>query len=247
MAGKPSDVKNESGTPRGESRAWPGGLSVIIPALNAAVTLPAMLAAVGDAPDETVLADGGSTDATRAIAEAAGARVLSAPRGRGVQLAAGAAAARGAWLLFLHADTRLAPGWSEAARATVTPQRAGFFALRFDDDARAARRVERLANWRARALRLPYGDQGLLIHRAMYEALGGFAALPLMEDVDLVRRLVRRFGRAALAPIATDAVTSAERYRQGGWTARPLRNMLCLTLWFAGVAPDRIARIYARR
>jgi rSAM/selenodomain-associated transferase 2 len=243
MAGERDSVKNENGTPAG----FPGGLSVVIPALDAAATLPATLAALGKAPDEILLADGGSSDATRALAAAAGARVLETPRGRGVQLAAGAAAARGAWLLFLHADTRLAPGWAAEARRTVTPGRAGYFALRFDDDAPQARRVERLANWRARTLRLPYGDQGLLIHRDLYAALGGFAALPLMEDVDLVRRLVRRFGRAALAPIPAEAVTSAARYRRDGWTARPLRNMLCLTLWFAGVAPDRIARIYARR
>jgi rSAM/selenodomain-associated transferase 2 len=247
MASEPRHVKNENGTPASAPLTWPGGLSAIIPTLDAAAGLPATLAALGGAPDEILLADGGSRDATRAIAEAAGARVLAAPRGRGTQLAAGAAAARGAWLLFLHADTRLAPAWEAAARATVTPDRAGFFALRFDDAAPAARRVERLANWRARALRLPYGDQGLLIHRSLYEALGGFASLPLMEDVDLVRRLVRRFGRAALAPIPAEAVTSAARYRRDGWTARPLRNMLCLTLWFAGVAPDRIARIYARR
>jgi rSAM/selenodomain-associated transferase 2 len=218
----------------------------VIPSLNAADALPATLSALGPVADG-VLADGGSADATRDIAAAAGLRVIAAPRGRGVQLAAGAAAARGAWLLFLHADTRLAPGWEAAARAVVREQRAGFFALRFDDDAPAARRVERLANWRARALRLPYGDQALLIHRTMHDALGGFAPLPLMEDVDLVRRLVRRFGRAALAPIPHDAITSAARYRRDGWTARPLRNMLCLTLWFAGVAPERIARIYAGR
>jgi len=243
MASERSDVKNKNRT----SPGFPGGLSVVIPALNAAATLPETLAALRGAPDDILLADGGSTDATRALATAAAARVLETPRGRGVQLAAGAAAARGAWLLFLHADTRLAPGWENAARATVAPQRAGFFALRFDDDAPQARRVERLANWRSRALRLPYGDQGLLIHHDLYEALGGFAPLPLMEDVDLVRRLVRRFGRGALAPIPAEAVTSAQRYQRDGWTARPLRNMLCLTLWFAGVAPDRIARIYARR
>jgi hypothetical protein len=94
--------------------------------------------------------------------------------------------------------------------------------------------------WRCRALALPYGDQGLLIARSLYDAVGGFAAIPLMEDVDLVRRL----GRRRLAPIAATAVASAHRYRSAGYLRRPLRNLFCLSLYFAGVPPRRIARLY---
>jgi rSAM/selenodomain-associated transferase 2 len=193
---------------------------------------------------EIIVADGGSVDQTIALAEAGQARVVAAPRGRGSQLAAGAAAAAGAWLLFLHADCRPAPGWPEAVAAFLeTPAaegRAGYFDFALDDGASAARRLERIVAWRCRLLALPYGDQGLLISRALYDAVGGFAALPLMEDVDLARRL----GRRRLARVGVRCVASARRYRQDGYWRRPLRNLLCLSLYFAGIPPERIARLY---
>jgi rSAM/selenodomain-associated transferase 2 len=220
-------------------------LSVIIPVLNAAATLPATLAALLPAGlREIVVVDGGSVDATAAIAAAAGARVLTAGRGRGTQLAAGAAAARGRWLLFLHADCRPEPGWREAVGAFLAQpgayRRAGYFDFALDDPNPAARRLERIVAWRCRLLALPYGDQGLLISRHLYQAVGGFAPLPLMEDVDLVRRL----GRRRLARVGARCVTSARRYRRGGYWCRPLRNLLCLSLYFIGVPARRIVRIY---
>jgi glycosyltransferase involved in cell wall biosynthesis len=170
--------------------------------------------------------------------------VIAATRGRGPQLAAGAAAASGEWLLFLHADCRLSPGWEEAIeRFVAAPDaaaRAGYFAFALDDPSPAARRLERIVAWRCRKFGLPYGDQGLLIARSLYDAVGGFSALPLMEDVDLVRRL----GRARLAPLDASAISSARRYRSGGYVCRPLRNLFCLSLYFAGVPPQRIARLY---
>jgi rSAM/selenodomain-associated transferase 2 len=215
------------------------GLSVVIPALNAAATLPATLAALGGLPAEILLVDGGSTDGT---AETPGLRILHARRGRGTQLAAGLAAARGPWLLLLHADTRLAPGWTEAvAQAMREPSRAWYFRFALDDDAPAARRLERAVAWRCRNLGLPYGDQGLLIHRNLLDSVGGLRPLPLMEDVDLVRRL----GRARLGVLPVAAVTSAARWRRDGYLARSARNLGCLTLWFAGVPPRIIARIYS--
>lgn len=220
-------------------------ISVVIPTLDAAETLPATLAALRPVRlREIVVADGGSTDRTLALAAAAGARIVAAEPGRGSQLAAGAAATGGAWLLFLHADCRLGQGWPAAVAAFVAAPgaagRAGYFDLALDDPRPAARRVERLVAWRCRALALPYGDQGLLIARALYDAIGGFAALPLMEDVDLVRRL----GRGRLARIGVPCLASARRYRLGGYWRRPLRNLLCLSLYFAGVAPRRIVRLY---
>jgi rSAM/selenodomain-associated transferase 2 len=219
-------------------------LSAVIPTLDAAATLPRALASIAGPPvDEVVVADGGSADATVALAEAGGARAVAAPRGRGVQLAAGAAAALGDWLLFLPADTALAPGWREAASRHMAagPARAAHFRLALDDEHPAARRIERLARWRCRLLALPYGDQGLLIARALLDEAGGFRPLPLMEDVDLVRRL----GRARLAALDADALTSAQRYRRDGWWARPARNLAILALWYAGVSPARLARLYA--
>ncbi|MGQ9365139.1 TIGR04283 family arsenosugar biosynthesis glycosyltransferase [Azospirillum sp. ST 5-10] len=226
----------------------PVALDVVIPCLDAAAGLPAALAALAAEDREgdvrVVVADGGSRDGSAAVARAAGAAVVTAPRGRGPQLAAGAAVGAAPWLLFLHADTRLGAGWrATVARFAGDPanaRRAGYFRLRFDSPAPAARRLERLVAWRCRAFGLPYGDQGLLIARPFYEALGGYRPLPLMEDVDLVRRI----GRRRLVPLAAEAVTSAVRYERDGWLRRPARNLLCLSLYAAGVPPALIRRIY---
>jgi rSAM/selenodomain-associated transferase 2 len=195
-------------------------------------------------PLEIVVADGGSVDDTPAVAAAAGAKLVAGARGRGSQLSAGAAAATREWLLFLHADCTPEPGWAEAVAVFIArpraAERAGYFDLALDDRAAAARRLERVVAWRCRILALPYGDQGLLISRALYDAVGGFAPLPLMEDVDLVRRL----GRRRLARIDARCVASARRYRREGYWRRPLRNLLCLSLYFAGMPPERIARLY---
>lgn len=218
-------------------------LSVVIPALNAAATLPATLAALGGVPGEVVVVDGGSTDATAAIAASLGARVLRAPPGRGGQIAAGVAAARGAWLLLLHADTSLAPGWAAAAHAFMAeaPGRAGYFRFSLDSADPRARRLERAVAWRCRHFSLPYGDQGLLIARTLLDSVGGIRALPLMEDVDLVRRL----GRHRLAALDAAAVTSGVRWARDGWWRRSACNLLCLSLYFAGLPPRLIARLYA--
>ena len=112
------------------------------------------------------------------------------------------------------------------------------FAL--DDSSDQARRLERLVAWRCRRMALPYGDQGLLISRALYDQVGGFRPLPLMEDVDLVRRL----GRARLRGLEVAAVTSAEKWRRDGWRRRSARNLACLSLWYLGVPPKVIAKVY---
>jgi rSAM/selenodomain-associated transferase 2 len=220
-------------------------ISVVIPTLNAAATLPGTLASIGGAStpgDEVVVADGGSTDTTAAAAAEAGARVLVVRSGRGPQLAAGIAAATGDWLLLLHADTRLAPDWriQAVAHMRANPGKAAFFRFLLDSADPRARRLERLVAWRCRVLALPYGDQGLLIHRDALRQAGGMRPLPLMEDVDLIRRL----GRRRLVGLAAGAVTSAAKWERDGWYRRSCRNLLCLSLWQLGVPPARIARIY---
>lgn len=222
-------------------------ISVVIPTLNSEAHLPAALRALFDAAidglvSEVIVSDGSSTDLTRDIAEAAGAVLIAGERSRGQQLRRGAAAARKPWLLFLHADTVLAPGWEVAAKTLIASggETAGVFRFRLDDRGFWPWLLERLVALRCALFRLPYGDQGLLISRALYNAVGGFAALPLMEDVDLVRRL----GRRRIVMLNATAVTSADRFRREGYLRRSARNLCCLFLYFGGVPAERLARLY---
>lgn len=224
-------------------------ISVVIPTLNAAERLPATLAPLVAATAEglvkqVIIADGGSTDETLAIAEAAGCDIVKSAPGRGRQLRAGAAAARGKWLLFLHADAELESGWIEEARRFMREQqahlRAAAFTLAFDDDAPGARRVLFWARLRARVFKLPYGDQGLLLSRFFYEALGGYTDLPLMEDVEIVRRI----GASRIRVLDAKAVTSAEKYRRDGYDKRAWRNFMLLARYLMGADPEKLAKVY---
>jgi rSAM/selenodomain-associated transferase 2 len=227
-------------------------ISAIIPTLNAERTLTSTLAAlVPAAADglirEAIVVDGGSSDDTTAIVDAAGADLVRGTSGRGSQLAAGARRARFPWLLFLHADTVLAPGWEHDATRFMervddgsTPLAAAAFRFALDDMGLKPRLLERLVALRCTALRLPYGDQGLLIPKRLYEEIGGYRPLPLMEDVDLVRRL----GRRRLVMLRAPAVTSAERFRREGYARRSARNLLCLALYTLRVPSHVISRIY---
>jgi len=223
---------------------YPPSISVVIPTLNAAAQLAATLKSVGGKVGEVIISDGGSVDETAEIASRAGARTVPSEKGRGQQLRTGAAAATGDWLLFLHADTVLPEDWfaevSDFTAETANAGRAATFTFALDDPSPQARRIERLVAWRTRRLGLPYGDQGLLISRNHYDRLGGFRPIPLMEDVDIVRRI----GRSNLDVLDTRAVTSAERYRRGGWWGRPARNICCLALYFLGVPPRILVRLY---
>ncbi|MEM1200170.1 MAG: TIGR04283 family arsenosugar biosynthesis glycosyltransferase [Pseudomonadota bacterium] len=227
-------------------------LTVIIPTLNVDQALESTLTAlvpavVSGVVRQLIVSDGGSQDHTVALAHEAGADIVTGPPGRGNQLALGASAARGDWLLFLHADTLLEPGWDvevkqfiAEAHAAGDTERVAYFRFRLNDRQVAARWLERIVSARCRFLALPYGDQGLLISKAFYEKVGGFKNIPLMEDVELVRRV----GRGRLVGLSHAAVTSAARYRREGYVKRVMRNASCLAMWFAGVAPERIVRFY---
>jgi rSAM/selenodomain-associated transferase 2 len=222
-------------------------ISVVIPTLNAARRLPPTFLSIFDAAmdgvvSEVIVSDGGSEDATLKIARDAGATVIVGERGRGQQLRAGAGAARKPWLLFLHADTALERGWAEEAEAFMKGGggSAAAFRFRLADSGFQPRLLESAVALRCRFFALPYGDQGLLISRKLYDAVGGFAPIPLMEDVDFVRRL----GRRRIAMLKTAAVTSAERFRRDGYVRRSLSNLSCLVSYYRGVPPERLAERY---
>jgi rSAM/selenodomain-associated transferase 2 len=227
-------------------------IAVIIPARNDQHTLAATLRAlVASAVDgivrQVIVVDGGSTDRTTEVADQAGADVIVSAPGRGGQLAQGAALARFPWLLFLNADTVLEDGWERSATAFMrrvdTGERAmaaGAFTFRLDDKGIAPRLLERLVHLRCKMLRMPYGDQGLLIPRQLFDAVGGYKNLPIMEDVDLARRL----GRRRLAMLDANAVTSAEPYKRDGYISRSVRNQVCQMLYGTGLPLTMIARLH---
>jgi rSAM/selenodomain-associated transferase 2 len=232
-------------------------LTVVVPTFNAADSLPATLAALRDevarasaikglqVPElEIVVSDGGSSDGTPTMAEGLGARVVSAAKGRAAQLRAGAAVARGEWLLFIDADTRLAEGWAARVAGFIANPanlgRAAAFTLKLDSDAPWAHRLEALIERRSRWLALPTGRQGLLISRSFYDALGGYPELPSLEDVDLINRIGAE--RLRVLPIA--AITSAARYQGEGWLKRMMRDAVCVVLCLIGVPTNQVVRLH---
>lgn len=227
-------------------------ISVVIPTLNSQAELTATLAAlvqgaVQGIVKEVIIADGGSGDDTSQIADIAGARLVRSETGRGAQLAAGADEARSDWLLFLHADTVLQPGWVQEVSTFIDkvdsgqrPQSAAAFTFALNDFGAKPRILEKIVGLRCGLFRFPYGDQGLLIPKRLYSALGGYRPLPLMEDVDLIRRL----GWRRVTMLRTKAVTSAERYKQDGYAPRMARNAACLSLYYLRVPPTALARLY---
>jgi len=221
-------------------------VSVVIPTLDAAQGLPGCLATLVEGLEagvirELIVSDGGSGDATLRLADAAGAVIVQGAPSRGGQLRRGAQMARGEWLLFLHADTVLPRGWPEAVRARIEAGGPAAFRLAFDRTGPMPALVAGWANLRSRVFGLPYGDQGLLISRAAYEAAGGFPDIPLMEDVALARALGRRI---ALMPVAV--TTSAARYERDGWLRRGARNLWTLLRYLCGANPERLAARYRR-
>lgn len=230
-------------------------ITVVVPTLNAEAGLAATLTALVPASvigivRQVIVVDGGSGDATTRIADEMGATILAAAPSRGGQLDAGAKLATMPWLLFLHADTVLEPGWEREAadfmrRIDDQPRAptAAAFCYKLDDIGLAPRWLEAMVRIRSLLFALPFGDQGLLMPRRLYDAIGGYAQQPIMEDVDIVRRL----GRRRLVILRSCALTSARRYRAEGYLKRVVRNQICLALYFAGVPVARIAGFYGPR
>lgn len=226
----------------------PAPLSIVIPTLNAARALPATADALLEGVSsgvvgDLVISDGGSTDETAEVAEELGATWIEGPAGRGGQLRRGVAASAADWVLLLHADTHLSAGWAEVAYRHINehPKMAGWFRLRFRADGLMPGLVAGGANLRSRVLGLPYGDQGLLVSRALLERVGGVPNLPLMEDVALARAL-----RGRLRGLNAEAMTSASRYEQDGWLRRAASNLGTLARYRLGADPAQLQARYER-
>lgn len=227
-------------------------ISVVIAARNAEDTLPATLsalvpAAVDGIIKQVIIVDGGSTDRTAEIADSAGAELVKCGSGRGDLRAQGAAKARFPWLLFLNAATVLEPSWERSATSFMRRVdqgeqtiAAGAFTFRIDDKGLAPRLLERLVHLRCTLLRIPYGEQGLLIPRRLFDAVGGYNNVPLMADLDLARRI----GRRRVAILDAKAVTSAERYRREGYLLPSIRNQMCYALYGVGLPVRVIERLF---
>lgn len=221
-------------------------LSIVIPALNESANLarllPDLLAREPGA--EVIVVDGGSDDDSRAIvARARSVRWLESARGRARQMNAGARAAGGDVLLFLHADTALPPGAGAAVLAALVDSAVvgGRFDVRLDSRRPLLAVVAWMMNERSRLTRISTGDQAIFVRRPVFEALGGYADIPLMEDIDLSRRLRRRGRVAALRLRVT---TSARKWERDG-VVRTIVLMWALRLLYAlGVAPPRLHRWY---
>lgn len=223
-------------------------VSVIVPVLNESKRIEETLGVVRDDADELIVVDGGSSDGTAAIAAAAGATVVAGVRrGRASQMNAGADAASGDILLFLHADTRLPQGWADAVRAALGEPRPawGRFDVRLDDPSRLLGLVGAMMNLRSRVTGICTGDQAIFVSREAWRAVGGFPAIDLMEDIALSRRLKRLAGRPA--SLRERAIVSARRWRSRG----PLRTIVGMWWWralyFLGASPGWLHRRYYGR
>lgn len=270
---RPEDLEaweNESKRNKREKASVPIRLSVIIPALNEAARIGKTLDCIwrnhsgtvgsrtsgegsGESPWrdfaslglEAIVADGGSDDDTMAVARARGARVVTAPRGRGGQMDAGAARATGDFFLFLHADTLLPKGYDGMIRSALCEKgvAVGAFAFSVDASGSRFRRLERMVNWRSVRLQMPYGDQGIFLRSETFREVGGFADMPILEDVDLIRR-VRRKGR--IANVREPVLISARRWEKIGVWRSTWVNLCMIAGYYAGISPARLARFYYR-
>ena len=217
-------------------------ISVIIPVLNEAGLVKDAVEAIS--PEiEVIVVDGQSSDATLEEARSTRAGVFSSPPGRGTQMDLGAGEATGECLLFLHADTRLPSGFAASIKNLLTDDRVvgGAFTLSIDAPGLGYRIIEWGALLRSKRLGLIYGDQAIFTRADCFRKTGGFRGLPLMEDVDLARRL-RRAGRVAV--LGDRVVTSPRRWRVGGLVSTTLKNWSLISLYFAGLSPERLYHLY---
>lgn len=220
-------------------------ISVIVPVLNEEKSIAATLQALAHLqPHETIVVDGGSQDRTAEIAAECGVKVIPSERGRARQMNRGARQASGEVLLFLHADTRLPPtAFSDIAGAMGDPRYVGGrFDVELDGKHWLLPLVGRLISYRSRLSKVATGDQALFVRRAVFQRMGGFADIPLMEDIAFCRRLK---GLGELACLRSRVVTSARRWEVDGVWRTIFRMWTLKLLYLSGVSPARLKKFYA--
>ena len=221
-------------------------IAVILPTKNEAEWIVATLNSIGHHEDvEVIVCDGGSEDDTVSQAETWGACVVTSAAGRAIQMNTGAQSAQAETFLFLHADTVLPEHWKDAVqRVLASPEQVGgAFAFGCDWNTPIMRLYARMINLRSRWMQRPYGDQGIFLRAETFRELGGYPEWPIMEDVELIRRL-RKQGRIAI--IDTPVITSARRWRELGPRGIFLRNQRCLMAYRLGVSVETIAKWYRK-
>ncbi|MBD1839047.1 TIGR04283 family arsenosugar biosynthesis glycosyltransferase [Coleofasciculus sp. FACHB-64] len=220
-------------------------ISIIIPVLNeAANTIRSTLASVQNVKNvEVIVVDGGSQNETVVLVQSWGVKVLSSAAGRACQMNAGATAATGDILLFLHADTSLPLGFEKLVPLTLAQSGtvAGAFELKINSPMRSLRLVEKMVNWRSRFFSLPYGDQAIFLKASVFHDIGGFPNLPIMEDFEFICRL-KRLGRISIAP--APVMTSARRWQKLGVLKTTLINQIVILGYFLGVPPSQLVKFY---
>ena len=222
----------------------PAPISIIIPTLNSETELYETLGSLFEGIEnelirELIISDGGSTDKTKSIAHEVGAVLIEGSCGRGLQISRGVDKSRGDWILILHADTSLSLDWSVDLLQKIDRNFAYHFKLKFKSKSPFARILECWAQMRSNFLGLPYGDQGLLIHRDLLNTTEGYPKIPLMEDIALARKL-----KSKTKSVGILAQTGAEKYHKNGWLRQSMINFFLLAQYLLGKDPHQLFKVY---